>query len=74
MLLDTAKDPVGGNEGSGCCGFKEIKFVINRLPVISTCEPDAKTRLLLDPSAVPFPTMKADCAEDDILYCPCTCW
>ena len=43
-------------------------------PVISTCEPDAKIKFDLLLFAVPFPCMKADCADDDIFYWPCMCW
>jgi hypothetical protein len=37
-------------------------------PVICTCEPEAKIRFDLAPSDVPLPTIKALCAEDEILY------
>jgi hypothetical protein len=40
-------------------------------PVISNCEPEANTRFdLFTPVPVPFPIIKALCAEDDRLYWP----
>ena len=45
------------------------------LPVICTWEPEAKIKFDRSaPSPVPLPRINADCAEEDILYCPCTCW
>ena len=43
-------------------------------PVICTCEPEAKTKFDLAAPLVPFPIIKALCADEDILYCPWTCW
>jgi hypothetical protein len=37
-------------------------------PVIWNVLPDANTKFDLDPSAVPFPIIKADSAEDERLY------
>ena len=37
-------------------------------PVICTCEPDANIRFDLETSAVPLPTIKALCADDERLY------
>jgi hypothetical protein len=37
-------------------------------PVICTCEPEAKIKFDLAAPDVPFPTIKADCADDDRLY------
>ena len=44
-------------------------------PVICTCDPEAKIKFeRSSPLPVPFPTIKALCADDAILYAPCTCW
>jgi hypothetical protein len=42
--------------------------VATMLPVICTTEPEAKIKFDLALSAVPLPTIKALCADDDILY------
>ena len=43
-------------------------------PVICTSEPDVKIRFDLAGALVPFPIINAPCADEDMLYCPWTCW
>jgi len=43
-------------------------------PVTCTVDPEANIKLLLLKKLVPLPTIKADSADDDMLYWPCTCW
>ena len=43
-------------------------------PVTWNCYPEANARFDLLPVELPFPIIQADCAVEDILYCPCTCW
>ena len=65
---ETAKDAVPNKEPVN-------PWVAITDPVTWNCEPDANTRLLLfAPCPVPFPIIKADCADDDILNWPWTCW
>ena len=75
-------DPVNGNAGAyealnACVANEAVpcKDPVNppvaiTLPVICTCDPEAKIKFDLKPSAVPLPTIKADCADEAILYCP----
>ena len=67
LELDIAKEDVPNNEPVN-------PWVAITEPVTWKVLPEANTKLLLAPTPVPFPIMKADCADEEMLYWPCTCW
>ena len=85
-LPNIVAEPVNGNAGayealSAWVAYEAVPCnepvnpaVAITLPVTCTCEPEAKIRFDLAPIPVPLPTIKADSAEDERLYAPCTCW